>query len=782
MGELVRLFSDFIKSGRHWHLGLLLLIPASFEFFRNYDESLTFRTTLSDERFLFSTACVVVVTALLHVFITYRHRLRLSLFWMRPLFRRRGEVEWIAVSNSIAWYPLRWVGPSGKLMERPLAQELAVTLSDYPFRVVVVPQKLIEGAEFAEEYYADACVVKGRIEGQAVELKAQMILSEDRVNKIFGQLRSKQLHLDLDELVLPIASFIDDPFFASNFRVSVALRQSNAKHQAAVARLVLRQAAATALFYRDDPRAGLLFGSVIDGIRLEDLPKIENHEIARILFQVGYYFMTHKQDSAKAMSALETATHYAPENVDIRRAMAILSMAEGESDRVEEHLAAINTDPLTGLIRAANHCRFKRIEEAIEEYEKVSRSNLATAVSEEEIERFYSLLLLRIGLTYGASDRPRGEVAARIIQYSEDIIRIQPDMIAGYLLQGYAWALRGNEEKSNARFVKARALAENEGDHHLCEYWEARAQSDLGDLDGAANRLKDLLGGDNWAESDDANALVRLAQILNRTDNGAVEASLAAGRAIEIEPDNGAAHLQRGIALYMQLVGLDITSVEGSKLCSEARDSFFNTMRLESSRENKVRAAILLGSLYQQDGDLVNAVRYYEDACEIEPAADNWLLLAGTLMRSGNVDRALEKLEAAMLHCKDDPKIHLMEGVAWQRKDDLARAKQAYERTLAIDENFGDGNVNLAFVLFEEGDYQGALQHFDRAVAADGDSADCLAGRAIVLRAMGREGDAADSLSRALDKDPRFSDLDVLRSEYMWSDNACEALKPILSG
>ena len=780
MQDLIGLFVDYIKARRRWHLALLLLVPVLFGFLRQYDETLTFRTTLNDARFIVPASVVVLMTLVLHIVITYRIRFRLSLFWIRRQFARRGEVEWIAVSDSIAWHPLRWLDPSGKAIERPLAQEMAVILAEYPFRVVVVPQSLIDAAKHAEDYYADACVVTGHIEGQTLELKAQMILSKQRIDRLFSQLRSDRFDLDLDELVLPVKYFVEDPFLGSHFCVSVALGRSNTQHQATLARLVLRQAAGTALFYKDDESAREVFASVVDALRLEELPEVESDEIGQILFQVGYYLATHEDDADRAMSALKSAARYMPANPDLRRAIAILAIATDDSDGVDAQLAAIPDDPLAGLIRAANHYHHDRIEQAIDEYETIDRSHLSTTVSDDDVEYFYALVLIRTALTYGMSERPEAERAARIIQLTEEAIQIRPNMFAAYVVQGFGWALRQHEANSEARFETARALARDESGLRMCEYWEARARDILGGHQEAANRIKTLLG-DDWLESDDADTLARLAQILNRTDGGAVEASLAASRAVELEPEHARAHHQRGVALFKQVLGeQDVNSTDAVALRTQARDAFFNVMRLADDRDDKVSASIFLGHLYVWDEDLVNAARYFRESLDIDPSSGSWTGLAEALIASGDIDGALQSLAAARPYHENDPDLDLLEGVAWQKKDDLAKAKQAYERALVSDKDHPAANINLAFLLFEEGDNEGALAYFDHAGAKGGDSADCLAGRAIALAGMGRTDEAAGSFERALAKDPKIRDLDVLRDEYMWSEKARATLAPII--
>ena len=88
-----------------------------------------------------------------------------------------------------------------------------------------------------------------------------------------------------------------------------------------------------------------------------------------------------------------------------------------------------------------------------------------------------------------------------------------------------------------------------------------------------------------------------------------------------------------------------------------------------------------------------------------------------------------------------------------------AQAKRAYERALELQPDHPEAMVNLGRLLHEEGDLEGAVTLYARALeVGGGDRSTAAFNLGIALEDLGRDADAADAYGRAIDADPSFAD------------------------
>jgi tetratricopeptide (TPR) repeat protein len=86
---------------------------------------------------------------------------------------------------------------------------------------------------------------------------------------------------------------------------------------------------------------------------------------------------------------------------------------------------------------------------------------------------------------------------------------------------------------------------------------------------------------------------------------------------------------------------------------------------------------------------------------------------------------------------------------------DLASAKRAFERVMALDPGYADGFVNAGRVLVREGDHDAAVPLLERALSLDPQIASGHYFLALALKARGRYDEALTHLRAAADRFPR---------------------------
>jgi hypothetical protein len=151
----------------------------------------------------------------------------------------------IVVSDAVAWQMLRYTSPDGEMRSRTVVEELTRLLSGLSYRVVVVRQRAIASAQYADEFGCEAFYVDGKVEGAGVLLKAQMIISGGRVpNIVEDAMKNPEVRVGSNAeefLFVQARRFLPNPFFSSGFMVEVPLTPAMLpEHRTAVALLILR--------------------------------------------------------------------------------------------------------------------------------------------------------------------------------------------------------------------------------------------------------------------------------------------------------------------------------------------------------------------------------------------------------------------------------------------------------------------------------------------------------------------------------------------------------------
>jgi tetratricopeptide (TPR) repeat protein len=94
-------------------------------------------------------------------------------------------------------------------------------------------------------------------------------------------------------------------------------------------------------------------------------------------------------------------------------------------------------------------------------------------------------------------------------------------------------------------------------------------------------------------------------------------------------------------------------------------------------------------------------------------------------------------------------------GIGMLLQGDLAAARDAFEKVIALEPGYADGHVNLGRVLVQEGDHDAALPVLRRALEVDKDLASGHFFLALALKARGRYDEALEHLRAAAARFPR---------------------------
>jgi tetratricopeptide (TPR) repeat protein len=88
-------------------------------------------------------------------------------------------------------------------------------------------------------------------------------------------------------------------------------------------------------------------------------------------------------------------------------------------------------------------------------------------------------------------------------------------------------------------------------------------------------------------------------------------------------------------------------------------------------------------------------------------------------------------------------------GVAFINMQRVAEAREAFESALAIEPRYAPALVNIGNLHLEDGDVDGAIRYYERAVLCDDDYALAHHNLGVAYKRLGRTGDAVRELRKA---------------------------------
>lgn len=158
-------------------------------------------------------------------------------------------------------------------------------------------------------------------------------------------------------------------------------------------------------------------------------------------------------------------------------------------------------------------------------------------------------------------------------------------------------------------------------------------------------------------------------------------------------------------------------------------------------------------------GDQEGALADLDYALELDPDfVDALVNRAGLLAARGEYERARADAEAGLASDPGNPYLLCALGQVESEAGDAGRAWAAFEEALRREPTLAAAWAGRGMLAYELGKVEDAIADLDRAVRLS-EEPSLLFNRAMALRAAGREREAVDDLTRALELDP--DDLDI---------------------
>ncbi len=819
--KLIDLLVDWGRRGKRWPLLLILLVPVYFVLVQKYFD-IKFAQVLESRPFLWLSATTVLLSLFLYLLLNKYDRIAYSR--AMDLLRRGPRV---AITPSLAWPTITYDDGTGGTESVTVVRELARLLRLRNMHPVVVSHPQAGRYQF---------ILGGAISGVGLILRSSIAMREAQILELAERLTrdpgSGKENPEAVSVTVPLARVLGIDFLATVYHcsLSVPAGQSN-EQRTAIIRVFLRQALMTTLYRDRHPAAKGVAQAMVD--LGEFLSPVENTQIATIFKGAALHFITTDEDFSEGARALRIAARFAPADHTIVALQAILAL---KMKRLQEALELIGRlDPATPdrallcWLQADHFMATGQRENAIASFEK--------AIALEENPEHQATLHFNAAFAYAmAATLDSRHRADGMIRHLEDAIHIDDNPVL-HVLKGYAWALRGNAALFEAEFAKIAAFMEGlPALKRYAENWKARGLRELDQADRIAESVLSIVGPPE--ESNDvANLLVLAGAALDLARNRADEEHLAAAeryvnRVLTLQPRSGEAYRYRA-SIHVLRADAAIDAAQKAVDGEKAREALLMSIRVG---DEKPASQAMLGYLYEEAGDPVNAAKHRRRWLELSPADPSAMAYQALdiLDRTGRLEDAeahlaglegkskdlgivygriaAQALKEGLVEGQDlregEPSARLVEAAArcllkaWKlgnsRVTDtlvtilmelaemhrdagrLDATAERYAACLEVDPANVTAHNNLAFLLFDRDEFTEALRHWDQALQVSPDDADAIAGKAAALRALGRNEEALACYKQAVSLNGDFLDEAVMRDKYLWSDKALRAVRPLM--
>lgn len=185
---------------------------------------------------------------------------------------------------------------------------------------------------------------------------------------------------------------------------------------------------------------------------------------------------------------------------------------------------------------------------------------------------------------------------------------------------------------------------------------------------------------------------------------------------------------------------------------------------------NLFESWFILGSLYVQQQELDLGIETLLKARALAPEEPGILFTLGSAyFQKGRFDAALEVLEAGLKLNPDSIEALFDLGNTYlmlQRYDD---AIASYDVAFTQQEDFWPAINNIGLIEYEQGDVQGAIASWNKALEVDPDAVEPKLAIAVALYATGQPERAWQLGEEALALDRKYAELDFLE-ENLWGE------------
>lgn len=149
------------------------------------------------------------------------------------------------------------------------------------------------------------------------------------------------------------------------------------------------------------------------------------------------------------------------------------------------------------------------------------------------------------------------------------------------------------------------------------------------------------------------------------------------------------------------------------------KDSFSLFQRTLQSYPKSLAAHINIAVAYRQAKQFAASKEELEKALAIREHEKIYLSLSALKLEEKRYDEALKLIDKANALKPSDPEVHYGYGITYMRAGNRPQAIEAYRRVLGLQPEHLGARNNLAAVLLEQGDLEGAAKEFREIVTID---------------------------------------------------------------
>ncbi len=145
---------------------------------------------------------------------------------------------------------------------------------------------------------------------------------------------------------------------------------------------------------------------------------------------------------------------------------------------------------------------------------------------------------------------------------------------------------------------------------------------------------------------------------------------------------------------------------------------------------------------------------------EVEVVSPEELLKLGLdLIRKGELDEGIEKIEELVEYVPEKADAHFNLGIAYTLKEDIPQAISAYQRAIEVDPKYGKAFFNLGTLYLKQGKIPEAITQLEQSVKFLPDSTKALWNLYEAYRSKGLFTKALSSLQRLIELEPEDASL-----------------------
>ena len=367
-------------------------------------------------------------------------------------------------------------------------------------------------------------------------------------------------------------------------------------------------------------------------------------------------------DEAKAR--LKEITREVPDSLQAWRMLAQIAFAEKQFDEsltfIENILFRDPANVEARLLQAQVWLAKGETKKALENLESLGNSFPTVPAIKYELARAY------------LQNRNLAQATVALNQ----AIAAYPDYAEAILLLGQVNLQSGNAQAAIASMLN---LLKKRPDLVQAQVILAEAYLSQGKVDDAVALLREQ----TKASPQDPRPYLRLGLILRRLDK-IEEARKAFEEAQKLAPDN--------LMAVAQLVDLDIQS--------KNFDAAAQRVQAQLQKTPQSSAAYLLdGKVSAAQGEWNRAESVLVKALELDPNSSGaYGLLISTYLATNRLPEAIAQLEAVLTKNPKEVRALMLSALIYEKMNDLSKARDAYEKLLAVDPDFAPALNNLAYL------------------------------------------------------------------------------------